>query len=175
METDDRVGAGRGRWRCFSSQRWQDISISVAATFRQFALSKIVAQADARYRWPDRNWRTRFRPVDAHRASLQYHFAWHRRPKDSLRFFTPTNSPCASKILSALRRQVALRELLLDHPLSHLQVEPRGQRTICRCRASPVGAAATPTSSIWPYDHVQISKGEINYNDQKTPLEADLV
>ncbi len=76
------------------------------------------------------------------------------------------------KILSALHHQVALRELLIDHPVVHLQVSREGKNNL---PTAPPSQSSSHTSVFdLAVEHVQLSKGEVNYNDRKTPLEADL-
>jgi translocation and assembly module TamB len=76
------------------------------------------------------------------------------------------------KILSALHRQVALRELLIDHPVVHFQVSHKGKNNLPE---APASQSSSHTSVFdLAVEHVQLTKGEINYNDRKTPLEADL-
>jgi translocation and assembly module TamB len=76
------------------------------------------------------------------------------------------------KIVSAFRRQVALRELLIEHPVVHLQVSRAGKNNL------PVAPPSNSRSHTSVFDlavgHVQLTSGEIDYNDRKTPLEADL-
>jgi translocation and assembly module TamB len=76
------------------------------------------------------------------------------------------------KILSALHRQVTLRELLIEHPVIYLQVNRQGNNNI---PATPSSKSGSNTSVFdLAVAHTQISNGEINYNDRKTPLAADL-
>jgi translocation and assembly module TamB len=76
------------------------------------------------------------------------------------------------KILSAFDHQVALKELLVDHPIVHLQVSRDGKNNLPTAPPSP---SSSPTSVFdLAVEHVQLANGEVNYNDRKTPLEADL-
>jgi translocation and assembly module TamB len=76
------------------------------------------------------------------------------------------------KVLSALRRQVALQELLIEHPVVHLLVDGQGKNNL------PVAPTSQSGSRTSVFDlavrHAQIINGEVNYNDRKTPLDADL-
>src|SRR5579864_3540807 len=76
------------------------------------------------------------------------------------------------KILSALQRQVALRELLIAHPVVHLQVSRDGKNNLPTAPPSPSSSHTTVFDLA--VEHAQIINGEVNYNDRKTPLEADL-
>jgi translocation and assembly module TamB len=76
------------------------------------------------------------------------------------------------KILSAMHRQVALRELLLEHPVVHMQVGRDGKNNF---PAAPPSQGSSHTSVFdLAVEHAQLSNGELNYNDRHTPVEADL-
>src|SRR5690348_15454014 len=76
------------------------------------------------------------------------------------------------RIVSALRRQISLRELAIDHPEIYYRVTSDGRNNL------PVLPASNGPSHISVFDlaveHAQITKGEVNYNDRKIPLQADL-
>ena len=76
------------------------------------------------------------------------------------------------KIVSAFHRQVTLRELLIEHPVVHIQVSRDGRINF----PTPPPSNSTGTTSVFDMavSHVQISGGEIDYKDRKTPLDADL-
>ncbi len=76
------------------------------------------------------------------------------------------------KILSAWHRQVALRELLMEHPVVHLQVSREGKNNLPTAPPSP----SSSHTSVFELavEHAQLTNGEVNYNDRKTPVEADL-
>ncbi len=76
------------------------------------------------------------------------------------------------KVISALHRQVALRELLLEHPVVHLQVDRNGKNNL---PATPPSQNGSSTSIFdLAVEHAQLSGGEVNYNDKKIPVEANL-
>jgi len=76
------------------------------------------------------------------------------------------------KIQSLVRRQITLNELLVDHPVVHLGVDREGKSNI------PQSPPSKNSSHASVFDlavgHVNLTDGEINYNDKKTPLVADL-
>lgn len=76
------------------------------------------------------------------------------------------------KIQSILHPKVTLRELLIAHPAVHLQVSQQGSSNL------PTAPPSNSNSHTNVFDlavgHVQLTKGEVNYNDRKTPLYADL-
>lgn len=76
------------------------------------------------------------------------------------------------KIRSALRRQVSLSELLIERPIVHMQVDRSGKNNL------PTAPPSQSTSHTSVFDlgigHAAITGGEIDYNDKKIPLEANL-
>jgi|CZKD01.1.fsa_nt_gi translocation and assembly module TamB len=76
------------------------------------------------------------------------------------------------QILSALGRKVALRELLIEHPIVHLLVDSAGKNNL---PSAPPSDSSSHTSVFdLAVQHAQITNGEFDYNDRKTPLTADL-
>jgi len=76
------------------------------------------------------------------------------------------------RIVSALHRQIALRELAIDHPQVYFRVTSDGRNNL---PVAPSSSGSSPTSVFdLAVQHAQITKGEINYNDRKIPLQADL-
>jgi len=76
------------------------------------------------------------------------------------------------KIVSALHRKVALRELLIARPIVHLQVDRQGNSNLPT--APPSGSGSHESVFDLAVEHAQITNGEIDYNDRKTPLDADV-
>jgi translocation and assembly module TamB len=76
------------------------------------------------------------------------------------------------QILSALGRKVALRELLIERPMVHVVVDRAGKNNL----PMPPPSQSSSTTSVFDLaiQHARISNGELDYNDQKTPLAADL-
>ena len=76
------------------------------------------------------------------------------------------------KIISVLHRKVSLSELLILHPVVHVQVSGDGKNNF------PTAPPSQSNSHTSVFDlaigHAQITNGEVDYNDQKTPLNADL-
>jgi translocation and assembly module TamB len=76
------------------------------------------------------------------------------------------------KILSALRRHVSLSELLLERPVVHMQVDRHGKNNL------PTVPPSQNTIHTSVFDlgigHAAITGGEIDYHDEKIPLEANL-
>ena len=76
------------------------------------------------------------------------------------------------KIQSVLQRRIFLSELLIDHPVAHLRVDREGKSNI------PQAPPSQTSSHTDVFDlavrHVLLSNGQINYNDKKSALDADL-
>ncbi len=76
------------------------------------------------------------------------------------------------KIVSALKRQVNLSELIIDRPVIHLLVDKAGKDNL------PTAPPSNSSSHTSVFDlavrHAQINNGEVDYNDVKTPMDADL-
>ena len=76
------------------------------------------------------------------------------------------------KILSVLHHKLSLSELGIEHPVAHVHVDRNGTSNF------PTPPANTTGSHTNIFDlavkHVMLSNGEVNYNDQQMPLEADL-
>ena len=76
------------------------------------------------------------------------------------------------EIVSALQHKVTLRELLIDRPVLHLQVGRDGKNNL---PTAPPSQNSSHTSVFdLGVEHAQLTNGEVDYNDRKTPLEADL-
>ncbi len=76
------------------------------------------------------------------------------------------------KIQSILRRQITLSELLVEHPEVNLLVNSAGKSNL----PQPPASKNSSTTNVFDLAvrHALLSRGEINYNDKETPLEADL-
>jgi translocation and assembly module TamB len=76
------------------------------------------------------------------------------------------------KIDSVLHFKVSLRELLVEHPVVSIQVSREGKNNL----PTPPPSQSSSHTSIFDLavGHAQITNGEVNYNDRKTPMQADL-
>src|ERR1700730_1740616 len=76
------------------------------------------------------------------------------------------------KIQSIQHHKVFLSELLIDHPVAHVRVERDGRSNIPQ---SPPNQTNSHTDVFdLAVRHVLLSNGQINYNDKKSALDADL-
>jgi translocation and assembly module TamB len=76
------------------------------------------------------------------------------------------------KIQSVLHHKIHLSELLIEHPVVHLQVDREGKSNIPQ--APPSQSSSHTNVFELAVGHVALTRGEIDYQDRKTPMEADL-
>src|SRR5579862_8170397 len=78
----------------------------------------------------------------------------------------------AVKIQSFLHPQVTLTELLIEHPVVRIRSDKNGSTNL---PASPSNQSTSHTSIFdLAIGHLQVRNGEVDYNDQRTPLDGDL-
>jgi translocation and assembly module TamB len=77
------------------------------------------------------------------------------------------------KIQSLRQRKFNLDELLIAHPVAYVRVNRAGANNIPKPPAVPAGNSTVNIFQL-AVGHFQILNGEVNYNDKKTPLDADL-
>jgi translocation and assembly module TamB len=142
-------------------------------SFRQFALRKIVAEADQAT-----GGHTQIGSLDFSLSTLTAHlYDITVRGNEA-----PGQPPLlhADKltvgltVLSAIHRQVVLSELIIDRPIVHLRVAADGKNNLPT--APPGSTRSGSSTSVFDLGvrHAQISNGEVYYNDKKTPVDADL-
>ncbi|HKW76661.1 MAG TPA: translocation/assembly module TamB domain-containing protein [Terriglobales bacterium] len=73
---------------------------------------------------------------------------------------------------SLLQRKWHFREITLDHPVGHLLVNRAGENNLPKPQKKSSGSQ----TSVFDLGirHLLLDRGEIYYNDQKSPMEADL-
>jgi translocation and assembly module TamB len=76
------------------------------------------------------------------------------------------------KIISVFQHKVNLTELLIAHPVAHVLVDRSGKSNLPQ--PAPSGTGSHTNIFTLAVRHVQLSNGEIDYNDRKIPLDADL-
>ncbi len=76
------------------------------------------------------------------------------------------------KIQSVLRRKIYLSDLEIVHPVVHFEVDRNGKSNAPQTSSSQTGSS----SSVFDMAvrHLLLTNGEINYNDQTIPMNADL-
>jgi translocation and assembly module TamB len=142
-----------------------------SSSFQQFALGKIVDQANQAT-----GGHTQIGGLDFNLSTLTAHLyditMRGTESSDQPPLLHADELTVRIKILSAFHHQVALRELLIAHPVIHLQVNREGKNNL---PTAPPSQSSSNTSVFdLAVEHVQLTNGEVNYNDRKTPLDADL-
>jgi translocation and assembly module TamB len=139
--------------------------------FREFALRKIVTQVDE-----STGGRAQIQAFDFDLSTLTAHLYGivirGTEKADAPPLLQIDKLTVGLKIKSVMRREISVSELLIDHPVMHLQVDRTGNSNV---PPTPAQNSSTHTSVFdMAVGHTALSNGEINYNDRKTPLDADL-
>lgn len=75
------------------------------------------------------------------------------------------------KIRSWLHRKVNLNELIVEHPVAHVETNRAGQSNL---PTAPSHSGSHTSIFELAVRHAQLVRGEVSYNDQKIPIDADL-
>jgi translocation and assembly module TamB len=75
------------------------------------------------------------------------------------------------KIQALLYHRLILNEVIVEHPVVHTGVDLEGENNIPQHSATPINDGSRFDVNI---NHLLISNGEINYNHEKLPLDAEL-
>ena len=141
-------------------------------SFQQFALRKIVAEADQAT-----GGRTQIGALDFSLSTLTAHLynvtVRGTEAPDQPALLHADKLTVGLKVLSALHRQVVLSELIIDRPIVHFQVDANGKNNLPMAPPSPKSGNSTNVFDLG-VRHAQISNGEVYYNDKKIPMDADL-
>ncbi len=139
-------------------------------TFQQFVIRKItegVEQATGG-RTDIRALDFRLSTLTAHLYCITIHGSEIARPP----FLQVDELTVGFTIQSVLRRKINLADLEIEHPVVHIYVYRDGKNNIPQ---SPPSSTGSHTSIFdLAVRHVLLTNGEIDYNDQQTPIEADL-
>src|SRR5581483_10974949 len=92
-------------------------------------------------------------------------------PADSAPFLQADSLAVGLKVVSILHHKVDLNSLELTHPVVHLLVNKEGQSNFPKSQQPSSGSTNVFDLGV---DHALISNGEIYYNNESTPLDADL-
>jgi translocation and assembly module TamB len=141
--------------------------------FQQIAIRKITQTADQAS-----GAKTEIRALDfslrtlaVHLYDIKVHGAEQAGQRPLLQI---DNLTVGIKIQSILQRKFSLNELIMAHPVAYVRVNRAGTSNVPQ--APPTKANENSNANIFELGvrHIQIVNGEINYNDKKTPLDADL-
>jgi len=78
------------------------------------------------------------------------------------------------KILPLGKKQIDLREIIVDHFAVNVQIDSSGRNNLPTARAGTAQTNGTGSIFDLAIQHVFLQGGEIYYNDRETPLSADL-
>ncbi len=76
------------------------------------------------------------------------------------------------RIDSVWHHKITLRQLLIEHPIAHVYVSRQGDSNVPTPPPNPNGSHTNVFDL--GVEHAQLTNGEVDYNDRKTPMEADL-
>ncbi len=74
---------------------------------------------------------------------------------------------------SVLRQKWHVRDIIVDHPVVRMAVNKAGENNLPRPEKKSTSSSNTNVFDL-AIRELRLNNGEIYYNDQKTPLEADL-
>jgi len=139
--------------------------------FRQFAIRKIVEQANEAT-----GGRTQIGGLDFKLSTLTAHLynvvIRGNESPDAPPLLQLDKLTVAVKIQSVIHREINLSELLIEHPVVHLLVNSEGKSNIPQAPPSKSGSQTNIFQLA--VGHTALTRGEVNYNDRKTPVDADL-
>jgi len=140
-------------------------------SFRRLAIDKIVAETNQAT-----GGRAQIAALDFQLSTLTAHLykivLRGNEPPAAPPLFQVDELTVRLKLESVFHRKVTLRELILDHPALVLDVNQKGENNIPQ---TPPGKSAGNTSIFdLAIRRFAINRGEVTYNDVRTPLEADL-
>ena len=80
------------------------------------------------------------------------------------------------KVISFLRTQFGFQSLILERPVVHVVVGPDGSTNIPALRGLPVASGPSPIEELFSLsiDHLSVRNGELQWADQKIPLNFDV-
>jgi translocation and assembly module TamB len=142
-----------------------------SSAFNQFALRKIAEATQSATGAP-----TSIRALDFSLSTLTAHLyditVHGTEAPDQAPLLQIDKLTVGLKIQSALHRKVSLSELIIEHPVAHVRVDVVGKNNL---PSVPPSESSSQTSVFdLAVRHAQLMRGEVAYNDKKTPLDADL-
>jgi translocation and assembly module TamB len=139
--------------------------------FEQFALRKITRAAEQATgaKTQIRSLDFSLRTLTAHLHGIVIHGT---EPAGQAPLLQVDEITASFKIISVFQHKVNLTELLIAHPVAHVLVDRSGRSNLPQ--PAPSGTGSHTNIFTLAVRHVQLSNGEIDYNDRKIPLDADL-
>ena len=77
------------------------------------------------------------------------------------------------KIISLWRRKIDLNEIVIDHPSIHVSVDQNGHTNLPQTPPTTGGGSHTTIFDL-AIGHFVVSRGQLEYNDRRIPLEGEL-
>jgi translocation and assembly module TamB len=139
--------------------------------FRNFAMRKIVQQADAAT-----GGHTQLQGFDFKLSTLTAHLygivVRGKEPASAPPLLQVNELTVRLQIQSVLSHKISLRELLIDHPVVYVRVTPRGETNF----PQPPPSKSSSHTNVFDLavGHVALTNGEVNYKDRKMLVDADL-
>ena len=137
--------------------------------FRQRILAKVAASVEE-----STGARLQVRDFDLHLSTLSldlYDITLHGRESNTAEpLLKADHMNVAIKILSLFHATWRLQSLSIDHPVGHVFVDKNGENNLPK----PVKQSSNTNLFDLAIQQFVLDKGEIYYNDQKMPLEAEL-
>src|SRR5262245_8648648 len=140
-------------------------------TFHQYVLARIIERAQqatgGRVEIGDFAFRFWGLRADLHRISLH---GTELDPQTPL--FRADRLSLALNLISVWRREIAVKEIVLERPVIHLWIDQQGHTNLPKTHQEP-GMEPINVFDL-SIGHFVIKQGEIYYNDRKTPLIAEV-
>ena len=140
--------------------------------FRHYAMAKIIQEADASTggRLTIHSFDFQWKTLTAHLYGLTLRGA---EPPNAKPLLQVDKLTVGLKIESVLHRKLRFSELLVEHPVVHLQIDKNGKTNLPQPPPQKTQSSG-PSVFDLAVGHAQISNGEIYCNDVKNRLDADL-
>ena len=142
-----------------------------SAGFQRWAIREIIREANEAT-----GGRTEIEGLDFEPSTLTAHFygitVRGRGPDSAPPLLRVDKLTIALKIESVLHRKVRLSEVVIEHPVLHLAVDRDGNSNAPQSDKSQ--SANNTTVFDLAVGHLSLLRGEVEYNDRRVPIEADL-
>ena len=138
--------------------------------FHQYVLARIMEEgaAETGGRLVVKSWDVHFFPVKADLYGIVLHGT---EPEGAKPLLQADKLTVGVNFHSLLHRQLQLSEILIQHPVANVVVSTNGESNV---PTPPKKQGGNTTVWSLAVKHTELNNGEVDYNDQKTPLSADL-
>jgi AsmA family len=139
--------------------------------FHNYVLAKIIEEGQTATggKLNVQNWGLHFKPLTTDLYGIVLHGT---EPPSAKPLLQADRLTVGVSLRSLLHRKLQLTELLVQHPVANLLVSSNGNNNI----PTPPPNKTKSTTNLWDLavGHTLLSNGEVNYNDKKSRLDADL-